>query len=382
VIGASITRWGNGHREVAVFVQASGRVDRACFASHGEDGMGQGNIIKGAIACVAFACAGSAMAAEPSPAWRVCRAESTVQGGVVYLLQSAAFDTRPYHTFEERVLAQRPFEAPLKAMGAKALRDATVRCTSATLAQEEARSAGKTLHDEAVAAHAAAGVRVVEKPWVPVLSPEHQTAVLLVGLGELASPATLASGPEKWGLTREDYARLHNEALVKKAGLPGRRAALEKAAAAGDAYAQHLLAIRPAGQTDDLVMMKKAADQGLVRAMADYLGQAPWPADAAAAKARVVQLIQLTRLRSPHASFTAGLTLLQPAVGKGDQTLGLGAFLWSETQDYAPAQLMMAEDLIKQDSEFQRRQAISLAREAAAQGLGAAQDFLAKHPKP
>lgn len=345
--------------------------------------MGHGTGI-GAGALVVFALAAdvAGAAVQPSPAWRVCRAESPVQGGVVHALQSEAFDTQPYYTFEERMLAQRPFEAPLKANGATRLRDAQVRCTVESLDRKETEAAGKKLRDEALAAHAKAGVRVIEKPWVPTLSREAQPAPLLVGLGELASPATLASGPEKWGLTRADYANMHNEALVKKAGLPARKAALEKAAAAGDAYAQHLLAIRPPGQVDDLVMMKKAADQGLVRAMADYFSQAPWPGAPEDAKARTIELLQLVRLRSPHASFNAGMTLLRPTIGKGDQKAGLSAVLWSETQDYAPAQLAMAEDLIKSESDYQRRQAIALAREAAAQGLPAANAFLARHPKP
>ena len=338
-------------------------------------------IQRSAIAWAALAFVACVQANE-TPAWAVCRAEAPVQGGVVHAVQSEPFDTQPYYTFEERILAQRPFEAPLKAMGATQVRNAVVQCTSQSLKREDAVAAASALREKALAKHAAAGVRVVEKPWVPALAREPQTAALLVGLGELASPATLASGPEKWGLTREDYARLHNEALVKKAGLPGRKPALEKAAAAGDAYAQHLLAIRPAGQMDDLAMMKRAADQGLVRAMADYLAQTPWPGAAADAKARAVELIQLTRLRSPHASWSAGISLMEPVVGKGDQKLGLNAFLWSETQDYAPAQLMMAENLIKSGDDYQQRQALALAREAATQGLSEAKAFLAKHAAP
>lgn len=335
----------------------------------------------GAVALVASCFMASGAAAE-SPVWRICRAESPVQGGVVRAVHSEAFDTQPYYSFETRMLAQRPFEAALKAVGATRLRDAQVRCTGESLDRNETESAGKKLRDEALAAHAKAGVRVIEKPWTPALSRDSQPAPLLVGLGELASAATLASGPGKWGLTREDYASLHNEALVKKAGLPARKAALEKAAAAGDAYAQHLLAIRPSGQTDDLVMMKRAADQGLVRAMADYFSQAPWPSAPAEAKTRTIELIQLVRLRSPHASLAAGLALLGPTVGKGDQQEGLSAVLWSESQHYAPAQLVMAEDLIKAESEHSRRRAIALAREAAAQGLSDANAFLARHPKP
>lgn len=335
----------------------------------------------GAIALMAFTLSTSAAAAQ-SPAWRVCRAESPVQGNVVHALQSEAFDTQPYFTFEERFLAQRPFEAPLKAMGATRLRDARVRCTVESLDRKETEAAGKKLRDEALAAHAKAGVRVIEQAWVPSWSRDAQPAPLLLGLGELASPATLASGPEKWGLTRDDYARLHNEALLKKAGVPARRAALEKAAAGGDAYAQHLLAIRPPGQTDDLVMMKRAADQGLVRAMVDYFGQAPWPSAPADSQARVTELLRLLPLRSPHASFYAGMMLLGPKMGKGEQNAGLSAVLWSESQGYAPAQLVVAEDMIKSESEYQRRRALALAREAAAQGLSEANAFLARHPKP
>lgn len=340
--------------------------------------MGHRNIVKGAVACVAFAWAASAAAAG-APAWRVCRAESPKLDGVIYMLQSAPIDTQSYPDFLGLLAAQRPFEAPLKAMGATRLREAHVACTAAMPTAEEARKeADPTYQKELLGT---VGVRVIEKPWVVSVSRDPQPAALLVGLGELASRATLASGPEKWGLTRADYSRMHNTALVKKADVAGRRPALEKAAAAGDAYAQHLLAIRPDGQEDDLVMMKKAADQGLLRAMVDYLGQTPWPNAPAAAKERVAELKRLLVLGSPHAAFSAGLSLMQ-SEDKADQQAGMRAVFSAVKAGYAPAQLVVAESAIKSEKEEDRRQAITLAKEAAAQGLPGAQAFLKAHPAP
>jgi hypothetical protein len=333
----------------------------------------------GAVALVAFVWAGWAQASEPA-AWRTCWARTAPLDGVVYMLQSVPFDSSPEATFEARMLAQRPFEAPLKALGASRVWDADVQCTPAVARKQDAKPSEQAAYNKGLLE--TVGVRVIDKPWVPALAREEQGAVLLMGLGELASPATRASRPENWGVTRDDFARMHNEALMKKARVDERRASLEKAAAAGDAYAQHLLAIRPDGQEDDLVMMKRAADQGLLRARVDYLTQAPWPTDPKEAAARVLELERLVRLRSPHASFYAGMSLLQPSVAKGDQRVGFEAVMWSQGQGYAPAQLTVAEQLVDSEKEAQRREAMDLARGAAAQGLRAASEFLAKHPAP
>lgn len=343
--------------------------------------MGHGNIVKRAIAFVAFAWAAGA-AGQEKPAWAVCRAEAPVKDGVVHALQSAPFDAQPYYDFNERMAAQRPFEAPLRAIGATGVWEATVRCGALNYDRGKAEAAGASLRAESLAAHKAAGLRVVEKPWVPALARKSPPAPLLVGAAERATPATLASGPENWGLTRDDFARLHNEALLKKAGLPGRRAALEAAAAAGDAYAQHLLAIRPSGQEDDLRMMKQAADQGLLRAMADYHGQMAVRADGDRA-VHVKAVTRLAELGSPHADFIAGVVLLrQPNLSGGDRMLAVSRLLRADKADYAPAQLWVAYDLIKSKTPEQRQKAIDVARQAAAQGLSAADEFLRKYPKP
>jgi hypothetical protein len=68
-------------------------------------------------------------------------------------------------------------------------------------------------------------------------------------------------------LTPIDLARLGDESIVRKARVAARRAELETLAGEGNAYAQWLLGLRPGGQ-DDMPLIEKAANQGLIRAMA------------------------------------------------------------------------------------------------------------------
>lgn len=341
----------------------------------------RGRSAGGAMALLGVLWAGAAAAGTPG--WYVCRAEAVPTDGVVYALQSDAFAVDPYDSLQDRMFMQRPFEAPLQALGARGLNDATVRCTQAALKREEAQASGKTLREKALAASAAAKARVVEKPWTVELAPAAGfTPPLLVARGELASAATRASSPQKWGLTAADYALMHNEALLKKAGLPGRRRALETAAAAGDAYAQHLLAVRPPGQPDDMAMMKKAADQGLLRAMADYHSQMAMQAGGfTAAKPHLLALAKQSRRGSAHADFVVGATLLSfKDVPNGDRFSAVSLLMGAESEGYAPAQLWVARDVYPSGSDSQRRQAIDAARRAAAQGLKEAEAFLAEHP--
>ena len=343
----------------------------------------RGRSVGSAMALLGMVWAGAVAAGTPG--WYVCRAEAVPTDGVVYVLQSDAFAVEPYDSLQERMFMQRPFEAPLQALGARGLNDATVRCTAAAIKREEAQASGKTLRDKALAASAAAKAKVVEKPWRVELAPTAGfSPVLLVGRGELASAATRASSPEKWGLTATDYAVMHNQALLKKAGLPGRRRVLETAAAAGDAYAQHLLAVRPPGQPDDMVMMKKAADQGLLRAMADYHSQTAMEAGGwAAAEPHVIALAKVARRGSAHADFVVGATLLSiKDVPAGNRFTAVSLLMGAEAKGYAPAQLWVAQDIYPSGSDYQRRQAIEAAKRAAAQGLAEAEVFLAAHPTP
>ena len=341
--------------------------------------------MRGRSVCSAMALLGRvwAGAAAATPGWYVCRAEAAPTDGVVYVLQSDAFAVEPYDSLEDRMRMQRPFEAPLQALGARGLDDATVRCTEGAIEREQAQARGKILREDARAAHAKA--TVVEKPWPVELAPlAGFTPPVLVGRGELASAPTRASSPEKWGLTAADYALMHNQALLRKAGLPGRRRALESAAAAGDAYAQHLLAVRPPGQPDDMVMMKKAADQGLLRAMADYHSQRAMElGGGAAAEPHFGALAKLARRGSAHADFDIGATLLSLKDSPARyRSLGVSLIMGAESKGYAPAQLWVARDVFPSGSERQRRLAIEAARRAAAQGLAEAEVFLTEHPTP
>lgn len=329
-----------------------------------------------ALAVAAAAWAGAAGAVVP---WRVCRAETPVKDGTVHAVQSGAFDASPIGSFEERMFAQRPFESALRAIGATGLKDATVKCTGPELDRAKAEAQGKTLREKAIAAYPAPAPKRVEGAWTVVIKPGVIEPVLLAGLGEHASPATLASSPETWGLTARDFSVTHAAALLAKAGLPARKREFAAAAAQGDAYAQYLLAVR-LGQDDDPVMMEKAAKQGLVRAISDFhvmhaVEGSPDP------KPHLAELVKMARLGNAHAKYIAGRAFgTHKTIASAERMFAVSNLLQADKMDYAPAQLWVANDLRDSTDDYQWRTARKRAELAAAQGLPEAKEFLAKYP--
>ena len=82
-----------------------------------------------------------------------------------------------------------------------------------------------------------------------------------------ASQSTRDYNEAVFFLDRADMARLGDASIVRKAQVEKRRAVYAKLAEKDSAYAQWLLGLRPGGK-DDMVLIEKAANQGLIRAIA------------------------------------------------------------------------------------------------------------------
>lgn len=330
---------------------------------------------------VAIALASALGCASPANAaaqyWTVCRAQAPVKDGTVIAVQTEPFDVGA-GGLEKRLFEHRTFEAALRAQGATGLKDAMVACTPTTHQRGDMPRLAQALRDQGIAANPP-GTKVVEGPWPSPFKPGAFVPEVLVAGGELASPTTRASSPQKWGLTAPDFSLLHDRALLAKAGLPGRKAELQAAAAQGDAYAQFLLSKR-VDQDDDRVMLQKAASQGLVRAIVDF--QLPLAfAGATNVMPHLEELHEMAQRGSAHAKYVAGRAILSHKQIPQEMYMIAARYLQEADQmGYAPAQLWTANDLRNSKNESVWRQGRERARLAAAQGLPEAREFLEKNP--
>lgn len=330
------------------------------------------------------------LTAGPAPAaeWRSCVAGTLDMGqGRFVVLTSEPFDTAGLPDWNERVLSARSHESALQALGVRddlSLDSVVVACTPAQPGREGAERDLATVRHEIIATKPE-GVPLAQAPWpdpLPVAS--RRGAFLpptLVSSGRHASAATRQSSPARWGLEARDFAALHSQAMLAKAGLPGRREELARAAAAGDAYAQFLVAVRPPGEEDDLVLMQKAADQGLVRAISNLH-------DALAARggkdraSHVEKLREMASLGSAHARYLLAMNLIEADGGLVDGSEGETRLRQAAEGGYAPAQLELGQTMMMMS--FQKQGWLDgreWVRKAAAQGLADAVTLL-KDPPP
>lgn len=215
-----------------------------------------------------------------------------------------------------------------------------------------------------------------------------QAAQAKLFYGEDRSAATKASNPERWGLQARDLSVGFDEAIAQKAGLPARWAEVKAAAKSGDAFAQLLAALYlrlPMGGKDEKkaqAQFKLAADQGLVRALAETAAYA-WDiaeTDEESEKAGY-DLSALWNYDNAHARYLVAIRGLE----SGNALDGLQALQYSARAGHAPSLLAVAvvlPQLRKPPSEQVRNEAHALARRAAAMGLPAAEDYLKQHPTP
>ena len=211
-------------------------------------------------------------------------------------------------------------------------------------------------------------------------------APALLDGGRLASTATRASSPDRWGLTAADFALLESAALIRKADVERHRQALLAAAGAGDAYAQFLLASHP-GEPDDAPMMQRAVRQGLVRAVTDANIDAAMNPGAAGEAARE-QLKRMAETGSAHAKFMLALAFAELASRSGqplspsDAGLAFSALNEAVELGYAPAQFVYGRQLLGASQVYDRARGRGFIRKAAAQGFAEAQAMVAEWPKP
>lgn len=203
------------------------------------------------------------------------------------------------------------------------------------------------------------------------------------------SAATRASNPERWGLKAPDFSLTFDEALVAKAGLPGRWKEIEAAAKAGDAYAQTIAGIYlrlPAGGKrgkDARRYFELAARQGLARADGEALGYAWADSDSSSddeIDALVDHVFVLGRSDSAHLRW-----LFSQMVMQGRFYEAVIALEYSARAGYPPALLTSARLMVAQGKDKPQeawQKAARLAEAAAAAGLPGAAEFLKQRPAP
>lgn len=335
------------------------------------------------LALLLATAASPALAAE----WRSCVAGTLdLAKGRFVVLASEPFDTAGLPDWSARVLSARSHEAAFKALGvdsAPSLDGVVVRCSTPQPTREVALRDRDSIVRE-IQAGKPTGAPLVQDRWPePLPAPARgipHVPPALAWAGRHASATTRASSPARWGSSAQDFATLHAQALLAKAGLPGRRGDLERAAADGDAYAQFLLAVHPPGEDDDLVLMRKAADQGLVRAIVNLH-------DALAARggtdrdSHLARLREMAALGGAHARFVLAMNLIEADGGLVDGSEGETLLRQSAEGGYAPAQLQLGQTMMVMALGKQGwRDGRDWVAKAAAQGLAEAQALLRDPP--
>lgn len=203
------------------------------------------------------------------------------------------------------------------------------------------------------------------------------------------STATRASSPGRWGLQAADFSLTFDEAIVAKAGLPGRWKELEAAAKAGDAYAQTLAGIYlslPAGgsrKSEALRFFRMAAKQGLERAGAAVVADEMSKGDDGRSDREIEAMLDrayvFSRSDSAHARWMFWRMIKDDVFYQA-----VIAMEYSAKAGYAPALLDGARFFLAQgkNSKEAWQKAGKLAEAAAAAGLPEAAEFLKQRPAP
>lgn len=199
---------------------------------------------------------------------------------------------------------------------------------------------------------------------------DYKLPVLIEG-GRLASESTRTLDASMFLVERPDFSLASDVTLLRKAKIEQRRGALLKLAEQGNAYAQLLVGLRP-GAEDDMVMIEKAARQGLIRAVAlraAVLARKNGPDR----PAHVKTLKDLMAMGSPYAMY------LYAFVGDDDQGRA-EALARSARLGFAPAMVIVAKQLFETGDPRQRGVAIALAEKAADRGDDDARALLKAFP--
>jgi hypothetical protein len=200
-------------------------------------------------------------------------------------------------------------------------------------------------------------------------NPTTPTAPLLLESGKLASQSTNTITLGYFLLDPADFAQLGDAALVAKANAHNPRKVLLAAANKGNAYAQLLVGLRPGGE-DDMAMIDKAANQGLVRAIA--LREAVAVQKDGAHRAQ--HLGELRKLGERGSAYA--LYLFAVLAADDDREAGRAALIQSAQMGFTDAQLMAARIMLESTDPTERAVGTRLARRALDRGDEAARAVL------
>lgn len=156
--------------------------------------------------------------------------------------------------------------------------------------------------------------------------------------------------PARWGLAAADLSLLDDPALLRKAGLPGRAAAVAKAAAADDPIALYLHAVYLRGQGKNAAasadgFMLRASQLGLARAMSFVASGSYIAADTAEKQKPHLEILSgAAGLGNAFSTYMYGQAMLLSKVGgPASRGEGIQAMGFAAEAGFAPAQLWYAK---------------------------------------
>ncbi len=167
----------------------------------------------------------------------------------------------------------------------------------------------------------------------------------------MAAGDSAAADPARWGLTVADLSVLDDPALLRKAGLPARAAAVAKAAAADDPIALYLHAVHLRSQGKNAAgggaadgFMLRASQLGLARAMSFVASGSYIAADSAEKQKPHLEILTgAAGLGNAFSTYMYGQAmLLSKLSGPQQRGEGIQAMGFAAEAGFAPAQLWYA----------------------------------------